>query len=169
MRGLELFAAASPALPFARALAAARHMRLADARQHAAAFREMCATDVLENNGTASSRSAKAGKLAETSPESAEFARRAPSDELELFSSAGEEGAWELWMNAAAVAASEDDDADEDGDGDETAGEALDWLTAARVCQAAAEGALVGAPTASHGRAILRTVVGLYKLNLVDP
>ena len=30
-------------------------------------------------------------------------------------------------------------------------------------------GALVGAPTASHGRAILRTVVGLYKLNLVDP
>lgn len=142
-------------------------MRLAEAQQHAAAFREMCATDILEQK----KRSPPPGKshvAGETSSESERA--RAPSE----LSSTASEDAWELWMAAAATAAREDVDGKDTGEthgapgdahtaaaaatDDETAGEALDCSTAARMCQAAAEGALIGAPTASHCRAVLRAV-----------
>lgn len=141
-------------------------MRLTDAQEHAAAFREMCATEMLEKK----QRSPPPGWLRNAGVASSEAEHARASSHL--FSNADED-AWELWMAAAATVAIKDGkdaretaetpgdadaDVDADVDVDETAGEALDWSTAARICQAAAEGALIGAPTASHGRVILRTV-----------
>ena len=133
-------------------------MRLTEAHQHAAAFREMCAADILDKQWESGTPPRWFKKAA---AKKSELAAAASSSEPPSSSNSGGDGAWELWMSAADVAVDADADAD---DADETvAGEALDLLTAARVCQAAAEGALVGAPTASHSRAILRAVAPRHR------